>query len=1383
VAPRPLLRQNGVMPRLRIASRALALSLALAAPAARAAGAAVPEPWGAEPFSADPKAILAAARALPPPRGAPVDVLLEDGTLAFDDQGRLTFTYRLVYRPLSREAARAWARVERGWAPWHQARPEIRARVVTPSGGVHLLDPRTLTETEVGEADDEIYSDRRVLKGPLPGLVAGAVVEEVSVVRDVNPLFDAGAIARFWLGQPNPVRLVRLRIDAPSALPLKWAVRGADLKPAVTERDGRRRLLFERRDSPPRAALEPYAPRDALAAPHVLVTTGRSWEEVARRYGQLADERLRGSDLAGIAARVVPAGTPRAAAVRLLTAWVHQNVRYTGLELGEAALVPVSPDETLGRRYGDCKDLSLLLVGLLRAAGHEAHIALLKTGWSEVEPELPGLGEFDHAIVRVDGPEPTWVDPTDPFVAPGRLPAPDQGRLALVARPGTRGLERTPSARADESRARTVREIWLAELGRGRLTEVRELTGALAAEQRAVRAREADGAPAEALARYGREVFKADRVVGGHAHGLDDPASPVELRVEVEGSEVAQTDDDEAGVPATPDPIFGDLPPFLRGEPEEGEEAAAPGARERPLQLPERYQAEMVYRVHPPVGFRPRPLPPEARFAFGPARYTARYAAEPDGAVTATFTFDTGDGLLSPAEAQGLAREVTAIVQARSPVVGFERIGAALLAQGRATEALAEMERLAKLHPGEATHRLHLAVACMQLGQPIAAVAEARRAIALEPARAWAHRVLALALQYDAVGRFRGPGFDRAGALAAFRRARELDPKHAGGRAGLAGLLAVGPDGRAPGPAGDLAAALVEWRSIREELGDKRYEEEHARALLSAGRLAEAAATARGLDAGEERDAILLAALAAAEGPATAEAEARRLSPEAARAGAQHAVGLLLPLRRYAEASALASLAARGAQNGAELRAQAELIGAARRWEAAVAEGDEPTRVVRRILAAVVLEPDPAAALDALSVARAEKRKRPGPDGSAAELRSALLPGERRLGAPPVAILDIALGRLEVVRDGELPGFLRLRVRVPWAATARGSSILLAKEKGAWRLLATDDELPEVGLEALRLADAGDLPAARRLLDWALDDLPAGTAGGSAPQDVITALWRRDAAAPAPAVRRAAAALAAWGHRPEAAAALLERTLADAPPAQEAQAVRWALTVAYRRLERFEPLARVAAELLAQEPGSRPALGRRLHALQRVGRRADLEQAAEAARAAAPDDPVVRSLVASAQLAAGDLDGAARTYRALLDSGKGSAADYNNAAWLALWSEPVAETAVDWARRAVEGSGRRAYASLNTLAAVLAAAGRPGEARELFLQALAAKAEDRIEGADWVVHGLVAERYGFLDAARAAYALVKDGPDDDPTDPTRPSAYAARRLAKLPPAK
>ena len=121
-----------------------------------------------------------------------------------------------------------------------------------------------------------------------------------------------------------------------------------------------------------------------------------------------------------------------------LLAAVQRMVRYTGIEFGNAAIVPRMPREILTRRFGDCKDQAALLVAMLRAAGLQADVALLFAGTGpDVVPELPGLGGFNHAIVRMGGDPPLWIDPTVHCLPVGRLPRPDQGRSVACLRGAT----------------------------------------------------------------------------------------------------------------------------------------------------------------------------------------------------------------------------------------------------------------------------------------------------------------------------------------------------------------------------------------------------------------------------------------------------------------------------------------------------------------------------------------------------------------------------------------------------------------------------------------------------------------------------------------------------------------------------------------------------------------------------------------------------------------------------------------------------------------------------------------------------------------------------------------------------------------------------------
>ena len=78
-------------------------------------------------------------------------------------------------------------------------------------------------------------------------------------------------------------------------------------------------------------------------------------------------------------------------------------------------------------------------------------------------PELPGMNQFDHAIVYVPptstGDKPLWIDATAEFNQVGTLPYGDQGRLALIIAEDTTELILTPEAKSEDSVLIETREF------------------------------------------------------------------------------------------------------------------------------------------------------------------------------------------------------------------------------------------------------------------------------------------------------------------------------------------------------------------------------------------------------------------------------------------------------------------------------------------------------------------------------------------------------------------------------------------------------------------------------------------------------------------------------------------------------------------------------------------------------------------------------------------------------------------------------------------------------------------------------------------------------------------------------------------------------------
>lgn len=836
------------------------LLLAILLPVRTAAAA---EPWEAPAFTGAPAAIARAAAEIPTGEGG-VTVLLSETRYAYDDAGRETYTQRLVYKIGSGAAHESWSAIEEAWSPWRQETPVLRARVIAPDGTEHALDPAALTESSEPTTSADLLEDGRLLRAPLPAIRPGAVVEQEVVVREKVPFFEGGVAHYHILAARVPVRRARLELELPAGVPVRWVARRLpDVTPGeqmIGERGGRRRLVFEARGLAPYRDAEPGLPPEVARTPYVGFSTGHSWSDLARRYSAIVDRTLAGADLQPFLRTVRVPAASQLETIGLVLARLHQEVRYTGLELGAGGLLPRSPAETLRRKSGDCKDKAVLLAGLLRALDIPAHVALLYATENDqdVEEALPGFGVFNHAIVVVPGRPAIWIDPTDPYARIGDLPAADQGRLALIAAPSTSGLVRTPASLPADNRETETREIYLADFGPARVVETSDYLGGQESELRVLYSALPAEKVREKLAAYMEDEYEAEALTRLDVANPGDLSRPFRIRLEAERALRGLTEEASAAVALFPASLLGRLPDEL--VPDEKDADLPPRRAEYVLTRP--FLRELRYRIVPPAGFVPRELPASRERRLGPALLSETYAAAPDGTVTAVLRLDLGKRRLSAKEFDALRAAAGEIAREGATRIGFEQSGEAHLAAGRVREALAAFESLAAAQPQKALPRTRVARALLAGGLGEAARLEAERAVRLEPGSAPAHRVLAWILQHDALGRRFGPGHDRAGAIAAYRKARQLDPRDSAVRADLAILLEHDARGERYGAESDLAAAIEEYRALREDLGSSAMDDNLALALLRAGRRQELRALLDEIAETEQRRILKLAAAA-----------------------------------------------------------------------------------------------------------------------------------------------------------------------------------------------------------------------------------------------------------------------------------------------------------------------------------------------------------------------------------------------------------------------------------------------------------------------------------------------------------------------------------------
>ncbi|ACJ27449.1 Conserved hypothetical protein [Shewanella piezotolerans WP3] len=134
--------------------------------------------------------------------------------------------------------------------------------------------------------------------------------------------------------------------------------------------------------------------------------------------------------------------------VMLALNFVQQDIRYLGIELGSNSHFPAKASDTLAKRYGDCKDKSVLLIALLKGLGVEASPVLVNSQTGEsLADSLPSAKGFNHAIVKAKiNNKSYWFDPTLLYqqVALDAVYQPNYG-YALVLKPGIDALEKMPA--------------------------------------------------------------------------------------------------------------------------------------------------------------------------------------------------------------------------------------------------------------------------------------------------------------------------------------------------------------------------------------------------------------------------------------------------------------------------------------------------------------------------------------------------------------------------------------------------------------------------------------------------------------------------------------------------------------------------------------------------------------------------------------------------------------------------------------------------------------------------------------------------------------------------------------------------------------------------
>jgi tetratricopeptide (TPR) repeat protein len=1300
-------------------------------------------------FTATPAELLAAAKTAPEGDGHSV-TLRHERDISFDAQDRATVRDHVIYVVRAHPPAGEKGHdddddddgiAEEGtlppvvvyWRPSSQDRPAMRARVIAPGGSVAELDPAQIEDPSMPTGAGRIV-DHRYLTGRLPHGEPGSVVEWETITRDREPAL-AGAIAREYVGSeavtvtysvPVGHRLVRIERSLPPGVHARHAVAG-----------GRERWTY---DLPSRSE-SPFEPASAddVGRAYVGVSTAASWAAVARAYRAVIDRRIADGPV------VLPSALPHAPtreAIDAILGWLRGRLHAGPADFASAPYTPSPPATVLTRGAAGITDHATLLVAVLRQAGIRADLVLLDTGpGPDIDPDLPGLSQFDHVVVRARlATGDVWIDPTVRLTPMGQLSPHAQGRRALVIAGDTRGLVATPVAAIGDNAIREVYSFAAVEDGPSALNVVTRGSGALETELRTRFATRPRSAGKKAAADDG--ASHGGTLVTASSTAVDDVATPFVVTREIRDSWWVSSNGDYVAIELPAHEALVDIPWTARFRPKT--------TRTRDYVWSTPHSHEIENRIDLPPGFAPPPETAERVVHLGPATFRELRRAERQTLIV-TQRFDTGKRRWTPAELTAFQEALPAL-EKEPTRIEVERTALALQDAGKFREAAAEDARMIALHPREALHHEELGVLLLNAGLGDAARRELRAAVALEPNNPRSLMQLAWVLHHDRLGRDFHDDWDRAGALEVLHKARAIAPDDARPAFELAQVLQRSAAGVLFGRDADLRGALEAWgAAYRNRHGDADALG-LTQALLWSQQWVAAETMARTVQPGERRDSFLVAAIAETQGTRAAIAEASKLRTGDERARLiNRALWLELQWQHYDVARALL----------AEIR-DAKLL--SEWWMTTIGRLSRHPDVAAG-------SSDPRTALADLFLALADPARKTQVFWDAAVERD--LRGEVRVFLPTPAerpalqgVFGDVLRSAPVQIEGDA-GAWHARSTGLWEQKL---GLYLVLDRGVARAIGASDHFGGIGryLLGLDLRDAAAAARARRVLDWVRDDFESDTEHWPT---MFKRVWGAGRPSTAEAIQLAAAVLAADSDA-DRAIAIAERC---ALPSREARLTcDELLAYLYYTRERWADAARRSEAALAADPGEyRSMLGAHAYVLFRLGRLDDADRAVDGALANHPDDSRVLGARYWLAFERGDAAESSRRLEALLRVPKLEAFELNAAARLQLRPRGDLDRGLELAQRAVKLAPRsRSYTIM--LALLEADRGDVGAAARDNWSAMERSRSERPDDDEWCVAARIAEQIGQTDDAIAIYRRIAR-----PAERSSIGAYAARRLAAL----
>ena len=279
-------------------------------------------------------------------------------------------------------------------------------RVINSDGtrDVLQLEDGELFRTET-DRDKLLFDGALQFSLAVKGLRVGDRLDYAYTSYGKNPAYGEGYFVRRWQAYSTPAQHIYRRAVIAPDMPIFMKLHAEAVSPKKTKDKDSGHTVFTTslRDIEGLSAND-KRPSWHYGFPAVELSSYDNWSKVGNHFAPYYRiKELIDPSIKAVADEIMQATSEPKEQTRRALNYVQENIRYLGLEMGVGGFEPRQPSLVFERRFGDCKDVTLLLLTLLKSLDVKADPVLVHTderaGFLHGQPNH---WAFNHVVVRAE---------------------------------------------------------------------------------------------------------------------------------------------------------------------------------------------------------------------------------------------------------------------------------------------------------------------------------------------------------------------------------------------------------------------------------------------------------------------------------------------------------------------------------------------------------------------------------------------------------------------------------------------------------------------------------------------------------------------------------------------------------------------------------------------------------------------------------------------------------------------------------------------------------------------------------------------------------------------------------------------------------------------